>query len=128
MQNCRDCISSDVCYKYRNIMSGTKTWDEYFENGMVCDDFKDKSKIIELPVTNGETVYFIDEIIEIQGRKKVHYEVVNEGIVDNMGFDRQTKVYANVCTKDYRWILFYVDDFSKTVFTSKEEAEKALEE
>lgn len=52
MKTCKDCVHSDVCH-----IVETSSWWELTDYR--CNDFKDKSKFIELPCSIGETVYMI---------------------------------------------------------------------
>ena len=52
---CRDCIHYDVCHNnFKNIDSNEEMTDEH-----CCADFKDKSRIIELPCKVGDDIYYI---------------------------------------------------------------------
>lgn len=75
-----------------------KLGDEVLENFDICVGFKDKSKFIELPCKVGDKVFII-------GRNN-HETYINTG----------------------RFRISDIEKFGKTVFLTKEEAEKALEE
>ena len=115
---CKDCIHYDVCHK--------KEW--YLELGnisehegvdKVCKFFKDKSNFIELPCKVGDTVY----IIENNSVKKWYV-----GIIKNTGeyWKCELKSNKNKYKYDFRFAKF--DDFGKTVFLTKKEAEAKLKE
>lgn len=74
-----------------------------------CPKFKDKSKFIELPCKVGEKIY-----INFWGGNAVPHEVKDISIYIN-AFQEE-----NMCT-------CRISDFGKTVFLTREEAEKALE-
>ena len=99
---CKDCVHYDVCYEL--------TYHE--PNGEivgreVCNNFKDKSRFVDLPCKVGDTVYFVyrNEIFEHKIRK---IEIGEYG-----GF---------VCSSH----CFPFSSFGQYVFLTREEAEKAL--
>lgn len=98
---CRDCIHHGVCENYF-----------YFDDVEdTCENFKDKSKFIELPCKVGDTVYYI-------AGKKVY----------------KSKCHAITQHKNGLQIHLYDYDgdnarySTKDVFLTEEEAEKALKE
>ena len=107
---CKDCIYNEMCY-------GTHT-----DDSPACCDFKDKSRFIELPCNANDTVYVIQDNTIIQSciiRLKYEQEAENYGkFVRN----RIYTVIGNVLRE------FDFSDFGKSVFLTREEAEKALEE
>lgn len=65
MSTCKDCIHGDVCKAH--VIEGVgidfTTFEKLIEkNG--CNQFKDRSKFIELPCKVGDTVYFINALKE----------------------------------------------------------------
>ena len=129
MKTCRDCIHYEVCQdgSYRQS---------------TCDSFKDKSRFIELPCSIGDTVYKIyynkSACNECPNKYSLFYDE------DCMCAKRKTmlpSVYDNkniICDKHYlniteykpslEWIVWQLDKFGKTVFLTREEAEKKMEE
>ena len=110
-KTCKDCIHYDVCI-----------WDgEIVENSDNCSYHKDKSRIVELPCKVGDTVY---EIRPDRGFIQ-EYTVITIHISRcDAFFDWELKegegIYSNVNG-------FTVNMLGKTVFLTREEAEKALE-
>ena len=107
MATCKDCLHNEMCY-------GTHT-----DDSPTCCDFKDKSRYIELPCKVGDVMYqvtrnFISEFrvrfVEIAtcGNLFLHTDLIS-GIV-------------------YTGEVFSESDIGKTVFLTREEAEKALKE
>ena len=103
MATCKDCLHYDVCKAIENELDMIPP--------SQCGCFKDKSRFIELPCKVGDTIYHtftgkVDyfEVYDIQ----VH----NDGIYVTYDFNR----------------YFNADEFGKTVFLTREEAEKKLEE
>lgn len=91
--------------------------------------FKDKSRFIELPCAVGETVY----AYQYQWQKDSEiapYQITNITITQNKK-GVWTKKYRGMQIKNGKtidWqINFEFDEIGKTVFLTKEEAEKALE-
>lgn len=80
------------------------------------------------PCIVGDTVYFISEKTEKQGRRKDVIEFVDKGIVDNITLGSTMVPQIAVCNDENIWITFdSVDDFGKTVFLAQAEADEALE-
>lgn len=78
--------------------------------------------VIVPPCKVGETVYKIMDIESVH-RRILEVEVLSIRIEDKMKFFVKTvKNYL------YRYAEYPIDDFGKTVFLTKEEAEKALKE
>lgn len=105
MNQCKDCIHYEACEDW-----AIEYGDNFFPFNN-CQVFKPKSRYIELPCAVGDTVY------RIYTRSWVGEDKVDDFCITDRG-------------------LFYYDDksretscdkFGKTVFLTKEEAEKALE-
>ena len=146
MKTCKDCIhyevikteSSSYCLCSKAFqMSERRRHDSTIE----CEQFKEKSKIIELPCSIGGTVYVIhyvrkscnscDRYSDFYGLDPICDE--HKILFPNINDDKK-----NICNKHYleiseykvdlEWIIWQLDQFGKTVFLSREEAEKKLEE
>lgn len=130
MKTCKDCIHYDVCLcAFGDCLYKT------------CDQFKNKSKFIELPCSIGDNVYKIyyvrkacndcDSYSDFYGLDPICDEnkILFPKIDDNK---------ENICNKhhlkiaeykaDLSWIIGQLDQFGKSVFLTREEAEKKLEE
>ncbi len=111
---CKDCIHYDVCHFHITE-----------ETNMTVNEcshaFKDKSKIIELPCKVGDKVY----LVEATGLFDNNIFVVT-GFEINSDSDN---TYRAVCEFEGRLVplIFNDKNIGKTVFFTKEEAEKALE-
>lgn len=113
MASCKDCLSYDVCQFH--IDEETKmTINE-------CDHFKDRNRFVELPCKVGNTVYLkLDGIAEII-----------EGYVRKISFSRKNEIVICIGRKQgtyYTTGNFKLSSFGKTVFLTRELAEKALKE
>ena len=117
---CKDCTKTDVCKHKANL-------DKDPIIGMSveqCEYFKDKSKFIELPCKVGDTVYictcfgfwYAPHEIDKCEMKVTRITLVNNSVVFEAKKDKN-----NADT-------FIQRQIGKTVFLTKEEAEKALAE
>lgn len=132
MSNCKNCIHECIC----NISCMNEP------DG--CGDFQDKSRILKMPCAIGDTVYVIancDSIhIDIDkeaGFSECPFEYdcdfencgdnnkrVFKTVVESIWIDKYTKKWFINCEKICTQI--FLDDFNKTVFSTYEDAEKAL--
>lgn len=120
---CKDCIHCDVCTQ--DILSTDlhpyidfSVRDDVEES---CCDFKDKSKFIELPCSVGDTVYYpyAGKILE---KKVTAYHRIYDARSGAQGIDWWYELENDESeTMD-------ADLIGKTVFLTREEAEKKLEE
>lgn len=99
---CKDCIHFGICKKGFPWADG--------KGGGWCENFKDKSRIVELPCKLGDALY------------RIHGDKVYDG-------------WEIVKIEAYMDEIWYVDDsdncfteeeIGKTVFITREEAEEAL--
>ena len=124
MVTCKNCIYNDAC----DNKLLTLTVIEYGE----CSRFKDKSRYIELPCKAGDTAYRITklyngETIIVEGMV-FEFTITHESSqIDKYRFYFWAKADTNYTSRQYsKWCEF--TDFGKTVFLTREEAEKALAE
>ena len=120
---CKDCIHNEMCYATHTDESPT------------CCDFKDKSRFVELPCNEGDMVYIVERQYDnghntIKSSPKVYGEIhVVEG---RYGYNKKHPFFSpvKVCYRIVRraFKISYLKDFGKSVFLTREEAEKALEE
>lgn len=102
MANCKDCKCADICYKYRDICAGRKTYNEYFDDDVTCSDFIDRNRFVELPCKVGEELY---RIKTVSGKKIITETQLNQNTF---------------------WRIVFGGEYGKTVFLTREEAERAL--
>lgn len=113
---CKDCLCYEACKFYTD-----KTKFNLPKKAENCEDFKDKSKYIELPCKVGGTVY-------------AHCKAVNQIIpyeIDDVHIDKeQTRYFATAFDIYYNEFLdeieFSENQIGQTVFLTKEEAEAKL--
>ena len=84
------------------------------------EDMEEQGLLVRLPCKVGDTVYDILEFVERTPCPEM-YEYYADYIGIGKSDDGRTVISID-CTD------FYMDDFGKIVFTSREAAEKALEE
>lgn len=122
---CKDCYHCNVC-------QSSDSWElkdlKKIEN--VCPNFKDKSRIVELPCLIGDKVYF-PYTGENYPQKLVllKLNIVNVGKVvsfttDGYGAHIRVQFRENGCTER----TFYADEINKKVFFDKAKAEAKLKE
>lgn len=113
---CKDCAHYEVCEIQNEIP---------FKKSEKCRLFKDKSKFIELPCKVGDTVYSIKDDFY---NYKIHSGLQKGKVI---GFEFNKKCFIWVHFKNDTptgGIAFELNDIGKTVFLTKEEAEKSLKE
>lgn len=101
----------------------------------VCDklgeyeDLEEQGKLFKLLCAAGDTVWYISEKIEKQGRKKITAPFVEKGMIDNVTIGCMMIPQITVCNDENIWTTFDCrEDFGKIVFLTYEEAKAALEE
>lgn len=102
---CEDCFHVEIC-KYAN-------YENKKLNKTQCEFFKNKSKTITVPCKVGDTVYFIPKYI-------------TDWIHDDVEYIKITK--DSFIIKTVADWYFDEEDFGKTVFLTKEQAEQKLKE
>ena len=126
-KRCIDCIHFDMCADLHAYYKGVDKerviafMSDGHSDKLECGHYKDKSLCVELPCKVGDTVYISD------------FAEVMEAFASNikMFFNYLTKEIENVV--DLRIIGNFsihknFEDFGKTVFLTKEEAERKLKE
>lgn len=116
MSTCKDCLHYDLCKEFTDyteefIASCEKNFEKYGDAKEKCEYFKDRSKSIDLPCKVGDTVYYVyGSRIEDDKVHSIYVDCWNKLSIKLRWQREKTKL----------------EDFGKTVFLSKEEAEKAL--
>lgn len=104
MATCKDCVHYELCSGRDMQLINHNSWELADNVELECMHFKDKSKFVELPCKVGDTVYEIDEGFE------VFPSVVRDIIFDTKG------------------IAFDESAIGKSIFLTKEEAERIAKE
>lgn len=111
---CKDCIHNQVCIAYKQLADISD----------ICPHFADKSQYIKLPCKVGDTVFVIDD------RRGIIKCIVNDM---HLGLAQEIYgalfYYEQIADEPPELVdVFDFDenDFGKTVFLTREEAEKAL--
>ena len=84
-----------------------------------CKTAEEQGLLLRLPCKVGDTVWFV-------GNEFVNDYEIRRYIADESGIDC-IRVAKDIDGKEY-WNSFNIDDFGKTVFLTKEEAEQKLAE
>lgn len=116
-KQCKDCVHYEVCYEL--------TYHE--PNGEivgreVCQYFKDKSRFVELPCKVGCDLYRI-----IHSKDKFGYYTDGLIIADYWQLTEIRIFHDDICFVDDSDNEFTIEDIGKTVFLTREEAEKSVE-
>ena len=113
METCKDCIHNEICKKLTSPS-------EFIKLNAIADDcnmYGDRSLHIELPCKVGDTVYFIKSAFSFLPAPKAE-RVRKIEIVE----------YDTIFKTENRAFNESAIAIGKTVFLTREEAEKALEE
>lgn len=115
---CKDCVHYEVCEE-QDAMLGENKIDEIVGVEKLCEYFKPKSRFVELPCEVGQTVYmpFEGEVTQLSIFRVSVVLIMGEEVI--IFCDAKS---AKVGTS------FSYHNIGKTVFLSREEAEKALKE
>lgn len=119
MSTCKDCVYEPKCISRISHGMGLDdaTGKEATSMETCCADFKDKSLCIELPTAIGTAVYAIGQPC---GCCECFNEVMCEEFIERCRTCTKTEIVE--CNFWYDLI----PDFGKTVFLSREDAERAL--
>ena len=103
-KQCKDCVHYNVCEEWAD-----RTNHAYYQYGSYCEQFKDKSRFVELPCKIGMAVYQIDgERIYASTIHEITYTTSKVIFVtENIAFDERA--------------------IDNSIFLTREEAVKALE-
>ena len=114
---CKDCIYYEVCADFRRNICDTdrKRFEEYRLNSDgLCDNFKDKNAVIVPPCKVGDIVYVCFSRTRVIECKVAQIIIEN---IEEIGM-------SFIC---YGGMRFDMRHWGKTVFLTREEAERALE-
>ena len=103
MPKCKDCAHVEVCQKTRIMNSA-------YDYAPKCDDFKNRSRFVELPIKPGEKIYYFDT------KGNIYESTVTQLIYGATGFLIDSDV------------MFNSNLIGERFFFTREAAEKALKE
>ena len=109
---CADCLHYEACQSW--VRHGTALWDDFHYSVEDCPFYEDKSAWVHLPCKVGDAVYCFAPCFGTDHNPKL--KVVEKEIVE-------LKTIATVFG-----LNFDIDSIGKTIFLTREEAEKALAE
>lgn len=113
MAKCENCYHYEACL---NSLSENKVLNN--AKGFVCDHYKDKSLVLELPCRVGDVIYCHKLLMDGKYTVVVEEDTVRRFIITPI---------ETLAVRSFSHALS-CDDFGKTVFISREDAERALEE
>lgn len=130
--SCAECVHVAVCKDYINAVLGDV--DESQMCGGDCEFYKDRSRFVELPfgtdiITDNVLFLIVDRYGRI-GRKKIKIGLIKEVFVDHVTIGSRGVPFITVVdTITNTWFdSITAKDFGKTIFLTREEAEKAVKE
>jgi len=115
---CKECLHYDACKKISDVHGLA------FGSSPFCDLYKSKSLFVELPCKVGDVVY------KIRNSKIFNEKIVEMRVIAVTFLVSSCCKHLSITAENSRGanLLFELDDFGKTVFLTKEEAEKKLKE
>ena len=116
---CKDCYHHDACKTWIN--HGETLYSDYTYSTEDCPFYKDKSRIVELPCKVGDILYY----------PWVYGGTSGVAMLEVFSFKIYVQGRVLAVVKDPESDLempkqFHLEDFGKTVFLTREEAEEAL--
>ena len=109
---CKDCVHYELCKMYARF----GVTDLPYNDETICDHFKNKANVIELPCELGSEIYMLVT------RHTKSFEWENKKMI--LQNNQHTFIKKTTFTKSN--LFKVIDDFGKTVFLTKEEAEQKL--
>ena len=106
------------CYSTRKIVEKLAEYEDLEEQGL----------LLRLPCKSGSTVYLIrSRYTECSKYKETWNDCYGCEDKDKCDSHEEYYIHINHSVSD-KWIVIYMNDFGKTVFLTKEEAEQKLKE
>lgn len=131
MANCNDCLCVDVCKMHSDIVSADyypKILRKKFEEESNCPHFKDRTRFVELPCKFGDIVY---EMVLNRDKSFSHWNIhevvgVHLGDFPDLRGHKRQEYLVTFCKIMNFLGRIPLNKLGETVFLSREEAEKAL--
>ena len=121
---CKDCVHYEVCKDDVELYRDSYDCLEVDGVEKNCEYFKPKSRFVELPCEVGQKIYKIWSVGK-HGRSIAEF-VVKHIDIDFLPNIEVAFISEKTNSGNYRFAI--KEDFGKTVFLSREDAEKALAE
>jgi hypothetical protein len=126
-KTCADCIHEKLCQEFEQALEEDAIGMTWNSSKKACNSFADKSRFIELPCAVGDTVYVPWHWDGTQGIATVEVEEVK--VYDNV--NKRCMFFIDMQSDDEDFNQAYgcwklEQSIGKTVFLTKEDAEKAL--
>lgn len=133
MANCNDCLCVDVCKMHSDIVSADyypEILRKKFEEESNCPHFKDRNRFVELPCKVGEEIY---EMVLTRDKSFSHWNThkvvgVHLGNFPDLRGHKRQEYLVTHCEVMNLLNRIPLNKLGKTVFLTRVEAEKALEE
>lgn len=128
MASCKDCMHYDVC-EARIAADENYPERNYTENNN-CSNFKDRTRFVELPCKVGEEIY---EMVLTRDKSFSHWNThkvvgVHLGNFPDLRGHKRQEYLVTHCEVMNLLNRIPLNKLGKTVFLTRVEAEKALEE
>lgn len=116
MAKCENCYHYEACLNSLSENKGLNNTEDF-----VCEHYKDKSLIVELPCRVGDVLFTTEYDCDSNSSYIEKIECISIEI-----HDCGISIYCKSIERNYD--TYVPEDFGETVFLSREEAERALEE
>lgn len=131
MATCAECVHVDVCHEFvkelaaaRGLKLGSVEEISAILQSDDCEQFKDRSRFVELPCKVGDTVYFNN--VHLRYAKVIAIYIDASGGMFDLDIATNIETvagYEHFINKDYTF-----EDIGKRLFLTKESAEQAVKE
>lgn len=124
---CKDCLHYEAHKHFFRSADYEKDFDDYFKDIDIeykCPEFTDRSEWVHLPCKVGDTVYYFDGAYYL--KNKNNWKITPIKVTElSTKIGRSGKLYPlSIIANGTR---YPITSIGKTVFLTREEAEKALE-
>ena len=129
MATCAECVHVDVCHEFvkelaaaRGLKLGSVEEISAILQSDDCEQFKDRSRFVELPCKVGDTVYFNN--VHLRYAKVIAIYIDASGGMFDLDIATNIETvagYEHFINKDYTF-----EDVGRRLFLTSEEAERAL--
>lgn len=124
MATCKNCIHCEACEAVLDAAALFSDEIEEMLSAIMCPNFADKTRFVELPCKVGDVVWYLNPVHEI-------CEALVENVEFNIHTNPQTWISVKYCSEwfgEHRRKGRIDMLLNKTVFLTREEAEAAIAE